>query len=88
MDSRVYLDTEAIVAIARKTATGKRMEKAAVATGRELGALVGRLEKEARNASRRGSKMEDSARRRSVELLRRASRSLEKLAAQLEKSRA
>jgi hypothetical protein len=74
------------VAKKKKTAMGKRLEKAAVITGRELGALVGRVEKEARAAVRKGNKMQGSARNRSVELMRRAAQSLEELAAQLEKA--
>jgi len=77
---------EALVAKAKKTAMGKRLEKAAVATGREMGALVGRMEKEARKISRRRSKMQAAARKRSIVLMRRAARSLQKLASQLEKA--
>ena len=69
-----------------KTAMGKRLEKAAVSAGKELGSLVGRLEREADKAVRRGSKMQAAARKRSVRLMRRAARSLEKLAAQLDRT--
>jgi hypothetical protein len=70
-----------------KTAMGKRLEKAAVTTGRELGALVSRMEREAREVARQSDKMRSAARKRSVELMRRAASSLERLAAQLEKTR-
>jgi hypothetical protein len=69
-----------------KTAMGKRLEKAAVSTGRELGALVSRMEREAREVARKSDKMRSAARKRSILLMRRAARSLEKLAAQLEKA--
>jgi hypothetical protein len=69
-----------------KTAMGKRLEKAAVTTGRELGALVSRMEREAREVARQSDKMRSAARKRSIELMRRAAASLEKLAAQLEKT--
>ncbi len=71
---------------AKKTAMGRRLEKAAVTTGRELGALVSRMEREAREVARRSDKMRSTARKRSIELMRRAAASLEKLAAQLEKT--
>jgi hypothetical protein len=74
------------VAKAKKTAMGKRLEKAAVSTGRELGALVSRMEREAREVARKSDKMRSAARKRSILLMRRAARSLEKLAAQLEKA--
>lgn len=74
------------MAKAKKTAMGRRLEKAAVSTGRELGALVSRMEREAREVARRSNKMRSTARQRSIELMRRAAASLEKLAAQLEKS--
>jgi len=77
---------EALVAKKKKAAMGKRLEKAAVTTGRELGALVGRMEKEAREVARKSDKMRSTARQRSIELMRRAAASLEKLAAQLEKT--
>jgi hypothetical protein len=64
----------------------KSLERAAVFTGSELGAAVGRLEKEAREIARRGGEIEESARGRSVRLLRSAARSLDKLASQLDSS--
>ncbi len=70
----------------KNRATGSRIERAAVTTGRELGSLVSRLEKEADKAVSRGNKMQATARKRSVQLMRRAARSLQKLASQLEKA--
>ena len=74
------------MAKAKKTVMGRRLEKAAVTTGRELGALVGRMEREAREVARQSDKMRSTARKRSIELMRRAAASLERLAAQLEKT--
>ncbi|HUU15433.1 MAG TPA: hypothetical protein VM182_17210, partial [Terriglobia bacterium] len=62
------------MAKAKKTVMGRRLEKAAVTTGRELGALVGRVEKEAREVTRKSNRMQVSARKRSVQLMRRAAR--------------
>ncbi len=70
----------------KKTAMGKKMERAAILTGKELGALVGRLEREARDMARKRTEMGDAARKRSVEAMRRAARALEKLANQVEKA--
>ena len=62
----------------------KRMEQVAISTGAELGAAVGRLEKEARTMVRKGIELQTKARGRSVLLMRSASRKLDKLASQLE----
>lgn len=70
---------------AKKTGAGKRLESAAVGAGRELGALVSRLERETRRAARKGAEMRESARKRTVRLLRQASRTLDRLAGELER---
>jgi hypothetical protein len=62
------------------------MQKAAVFTGKELGAVVGRLERETRVLAERGDEIESAARRRSANIIRRAARGLEKLAKDLEKA--
>ena len=70
----------------RKKTMSKSVERAAVRAGGELGAAVGRLEKQARELARRRDELEANARRRSVRLLQSASRSLDKLASQLKSS--
>ena len=64
----------------------KEIERVALSTGAELGAALGRLEKEARTIVRKGIEMQTKARGRSVLLMRLASRKLDKLASQLESS--
>ncbi len=64
----------------------KRVERVAISTGAELGAALGRLEKEARTMVRKGIELQTKARDRSVLLMRSASRKLDQLASQLEGS--
>jgi hypothetical protein len=72
--------------MARKTSNAKKLEKAAVRTGKELGAIVGRLEKEARALAKQRGEIQAEARKGSIHLMRRASRFLDRAANQLEKS--
>lgn len=66
----------------------KRFERAGRTLGTEFDRAVRLLEKEAAVAARKGKKMQQAARKRSVRLLRRASRILNNLAAGLEKQEA
>ena len=70
----------------KRQSVAKRVERVAISTGTELGAALGRLEKEARTIVRKGIEMQAKARDRSVRLMRSASRELGKLASQLEGS--
>jgi len=72
--------------MARKTPVATKLKKAAVLTAKELGAIVGRLEKEARELAKRRGEMEAAARKGSIDLMRRAARSLDRAAKQLEHS--
>ena len=74
------------MATRRRQDLSKRVERVAVSTGAELGAALGRLEKEAQTMVRKGIEMQAKARDRSVRLMRSASRELGKLASQLEGS--
>ena len=74
------------MATRKKQSVAKRVERVAISTGTELGAALGRLEKEARTIVRKGIEMQAKARDRSVRLMRSASRELGKLASQLEGS--
>jgi hypothetical protein len=72
--------------VRKRTTISKSMEGAAVRAGGELGAAVGRLEKQAREIGRRRDELETNARQRSIRLLQSAARSLDKLASQLKSS--
>ena len=74
------------MATRKKQDIAKRVERVAISTGAELGAALGRLEKEARTIGRKGIEMQAKARDQSVRLMRSASRKLDKLASQLEGS--
>ena len=74
------------MATKKRQSVAKRVERVAISTGTELGAALGRLEKEARTIVRKGIEMQAKARGRSVRLMRSASRELGKLASQLEGS--
>jgi hypothetical protein len=77
---------EVNMAVRKRKTMAKSVERAAVRAGGELGAAVGRLEKQARELARRRDELEASARQRSVRLLQSAARSLDKLASQLKSS--
>lgn len=62
-----------------------QMEEAGRLMGKRLGWLVSRLEREARQAARKGKAMQSTARKRSIEWLRRAAWALNKLALEMEK---
>ncbi len=72
--------------MARKTSNAKKLENAAVRAGKELGAIVGRLEKEVRALAKQRGEIHAEARKGSIHLMRRASRFLDRAAKQLEKS--
>lgn len=67
----------------RQAKFGKQLTKAAVATGRELGALVGKLEKKSRELAKRRDSLQGKARKQAAQWARRASKVLDKLAEDL-----
>jgi hypothetical protein len=64
----------------------RRFERAGRIVDVEFGRTLRLLEKEAKVAARKGKKMQQTARKRSVRLLKRAARTLNSLAVGLERS--
>jgi uncharacterized protein YukE len=63
------------------------MEKAAVATGKELGALAGKLEKKSRELAKRSDALQGKARKQTAQWARKASKAFDKLARDLGKAK-
>ena len=74
------------MALRKRKSVAKSMRRAAVFAGGELGAAVGRLEKEARKIARKRGELQVNVRDRSVRLLQSAARSLDRLASQIKSS--
>lgn len=78
---------EVNVARQKQSKLGIQLEKAAVTAGKELGSIVGRLEKQARTLAKRRDALKGKARQQTAAWARKASRTLDQLAKDLGKAR-